>query len=297
MITITSERLKVEICSPSEVPCVTDRFDRSGVVSQITLDENYTFCAEEPDGDKFPTTGGIGLCSEIQCTEVYDCAAPGTRFSKFGVGNLLKTADEPYSFRKKYDCDPFVIHCESASNFALFVTEPKICNGYALRVEKLICVQDNRLSMKYRFLNAGNKSLRLSEYCHNFLTLNHIIADPGFLVSMPALCSQAGKGPRREKGMLRGHSQGFTFSDQNAGSSMISVEPHEIDRSVPFTWSITSDKTPLSIRARASFAPDHILMWTCGPIISPEVFHVFDLAPKSEIHYEREWIFSHKDQS
>lgn len=65
-ISLSSDRLKVEIALPGQEPNTTNRFDRAGFITQVTLDGRYKFCTREPDNLAHPCSGGIGLCSEYQ---------------------------------------------------------------------------------------------------------------------------------------------------------------------------------------------------------------------------------------
>ena len=60
---IVSSRLAVEISEPGTLYRGA-RFDWTGFVTQVTLDQQHTFCAPEalPGGRG---TGGMGLCNEF----------------------------------------------------------------------------------------------------------------------------------------------------------------------------------------------------------------------------------------
>ncbi|MGT2910485.1 hypothetical protein ACVR1I_02080 [Streptococcus cameli] len=48
MILLSNERLRVEIAEPGERPNDTLRFDRAGFISDVTLDGDTHFGANEP---------------------------------------------------------------------------------------------------------------------------------------------------------------------------------------------------------------------------------------------------------
>ncbi|MGQ7408281.1 hypothetical protein [Streptococcus suis] len=48
MIYLTNHRLRVEIAEPGERPNDTFRFDRAGFISNVILDGDTHFCANEP---------------------------------------------------------------------------------------------------------------------------------------------------------------------------------------------------------------------------------------------------------
>ncbi len=166
MITLEKDRLRVTIAEPN-VENNTCRFNRAGFITSVVLDGKYEFCGDEHGG-----TMGAGLCSEIT-TDVMSAEVPvGKKFPKFGVGILGKFEDRPYNSQKFYEVEPFEIRSEASEDKAVFYTEPRDFEGYALREKKTVVIHDNILYVDYEVENAGSRDFLYSEYCHNFLTLD-----------------------------------------------------------------------------------------------------------------------------
>lgn len=215
----------------------------------------------------------------------------GERFPKFGVGLLREPDEEPYVFHRSYDCEPFDVAFTGEADHVRFVTSPKACSGYALRQEKSITVCDNVLQAGYLFENAGDKELALTEYCHNFLTLDGEKTGPMVHLELPTAAPRQGKAGRRENSTMRGTEYGFGFTGEGTAASRIAVAGEEIDRSRDFTWKLRSDTTGLYVAGAVSFAPAQVVVWSIGEIVSPEVMHHFTLAPGECVSYTRQWTF------
>ena len=110
---LAGDRLCVEIAPPGSEYYNGSRFDWTGFVVQVTLDNTHTFCGPESrDGSG---TGGIGLCNEFGIFRPigFDDARPGDQFPKLGVGLLTQPDGSPYRFYRDYAIEPFDIRVTS----------------------------------------------------------------------------------------------------------------------------------------------------------------------------------------
>jgi hypothetical protein len=292
MITLKSDRLQVEIANPGEGRNTTVRFDRAGFITRVCLDGKHEFCTVEPDNLSHPCSGGAGLCSEIKDGDIWSETAIGEDCPKFGVGLLTKPTEEKYKFFAKYDTKPFDIKITAGESEAVFETAPVSCMGYALRQKKTVTVSGNTVTVKYEYENVGEKSLALSEYCHNFVTIDKLPIGPEYTISMPTIASQDNKAPKQETATIYGKGSGFTYSAYNPAAGMIDVSGDEIDPSKPFSWTIKNSTTSAYLSEEDSFTPSKIAIWTIDHIISPEVFTSFEIAPGETHTYERKWTFN-----
>lgn len=292
MIYIESDRLKLSFCEPGEGVNTRTRFDRAGFLTQVTLDGRHTFCGTEPAGGKHPSTNGAGLCSEIQCDELSFGKEEGEQFAKFGVGILTQAGGREYRFFRTYAFEPFAVTWKAEKNSVLFHTEPRLWDGAALEEELSFRAENNTVIKEYKFRNAGEKTLVLSEYCHNFLSLDGREVDSQFQILLPMLDPQTGMMPRSPQGRMRGTEYGMGFVDSGTEPSTIRPLADQIDRSGPFVWTVRDKKSGLCVHGRVSFPPQQLALWSAGNVLSPEVFHRFGLAPGEEIHYWRSWEFN-----
>lgn len=292
MIHLSGDRLKLSFLEPGEGTNNKTRFDRAGYLQQVTLDGEHTFCGVEPGGGKFPNSGGAGLCSEIQCDELSYGLAEGEIFPKFGVGLLTQAGGREYRFFREYPCDPFDVTCSAEDKSIVFSVAPKEHNGIALEEKLVFTIEGNTLVKEYYFKNTGTKTLVISEYCHNFLSLDGEEVTSAFSIDLPMLSSQQGMMPRSPEGRMRGCRTGFCFVDTGSAPSTIRPNADQIDRSGPFTWTVRSRTSNLSVTGTVSFHPQQLAMWSSGNVLSPEIFHRFGLAPRERIRYWRSWSFN-----
>ena len=296
MLYLKNDRLYVEVAEPGEMPNHTFRFDRAGFVSEVVLDGDTRFCANEPKILVHPSSGGRGLCSELKC----DCdleAAVGEYFPKFGVGLLLKDADEPYCFHKKYVEKPFDIAVEREGDGKLvFRTAPAPCNGYALRQEKVLEIRDNTLSMTHTLANAGEKHVSIQEYNHNMMSFDGMAIGPDYEIEFKDIAPlPVGTLPEA----YEGYAQNF---EAVAGdrirvrryTNVASVYEMPAEYLVPcerFRWTQLHRGAGVAVDGVDGFAPVQLNLWTVDHLLSVESFHAIELAPGQTETWTRSWTF------
>ncbi len=288
-IILETERLKVEVAAPGESPNTTTRFDRAGFVTQVTLDNKYEFCTREPDNLSHPCTGGIGLCSEFKLQKPAQEAPLGAQFPKLGIGLLTKDLEGGYVHHHKYKYEPYDISFESTQTSVTFITEPNPCMGYAARQIKKLEVQGNQLTMTMSVENVGAESLDFTEYCHNFISIEHLPIGDNYHLGM-SIASQDEKAPKRGDALV-GNGNGFTFKHYSNSPSMMIVNEEEINDDTPFIWKLTHKKSPAWISEEVSNKPAFVALWTIDHIISPEVMCSFEISPGQKATWTRKWTF------
>lgn len=291
-ISLSSDRLKVEIALPGQEPNTTNRFDRAGFITQVTLDGRYKFCTREPDNLAHPCSGGIGLCSEYQTDAPVREAQIGARFVKPGIGLFTKTETHDYIFHKRYQAELFPISWEEKQDIVTFVTEPIPCQGYALRLTKQIKVDGSILTMTMKASNVGAREIDLVEYCHNFVTIDRLPIGPAYRLELHKIANQDGKVSSVVNGTFNGSGSGYTFTGYNPRAAMVHVRPEDILPDTPFYWELSHANSPARIRETDSFIPDEVAVWSIDHIISPEVFHHIALEPGASDTWSRFWSFT-----
>ena len=289
MYIIQSDRLRIEVAAPEESPNNTYRFDRAGFITEVVLDGKHRFCASEPNNLSHPCSGGRGICNEF-IFPAADDANPGEYFLKPGVGLLLKEKDEPYHFFNKYQMKPFHITVEQQSdNTIIFVTEPQICMGYALRQRKVVSVKENKLSMHLHLENTGKHSFKAEEYCHNFLTINSMGLGPDYTLHIPSLTD---RGTELLMGNLTGNGQGFSFTEYSSKPVFYPIETEQFTSDDIFRWSMGNTSENAYIHAEENIRLSRAALWAVDHMISLESFHDISLQPDESDSWDREWIFS-----
>jgi hypothetical protein len=288
-IILNTERLHVEVAEPGEFPNITTRFDRAGFVTRIVLDNKYQFCTREPDNLTHPCSGGVGICSEFRLPEPAVRAKIGEQFPKPGVGLLTKEEDGGYTFHYKYKCDPFDVICERTESGIIFSTQPKPCMGYAIQQTKKLLAVGNSLLMIMTLKNVGEREIEFDEYCHNFLSIEHLPIGEEYYLSMPVI-SQDGKSPKRGEALV-GRGNGFTFKCYSNCASIIGVEEQEITSDLTFSWKLTHRNSTAWVSEEVSRKPSRVVVWSIDHIISPEVICRFSIVPGQKEIWTRKWTF------
>lgn len=292
MYILKNDRLAVTIAEPHK-ECVTSRFDKAGIVTQVRLDDAYDFLGEEDMHDGNPSSGGVGLCSEIQCDPISATAAIGSRFPKFGVGNLLKDTDSPYFFMNTYDSEDFEITTDISDSSITFITRPKEVCGYSVYQEKTITISDNKLIMKHTLKNTGKETISFEEYCHNFISLNHKSVNKDYYLTIPCLNLPTGE--------IKTHPESTTFYSDGTGISksepsmkfaLYAFSPEQMRSATEYNWKMTDFETGISVEEIDDFVVPHITVWSVGNAMSPEMFYNATLNPGETTSWTRTWIFN-----
>jgi hypothetical protein len=296
MFMLNSERLRIEIAEPMEEPNTGFRFDRCGYISEVTLDGSIRFCAGEPRNLRHPSSGGRGFCSEYRFN-VCEAVKTGDYFPKFGIGLIKKEEEEPYIFYKKYrEVIPFKIDIQKEASRAVFITEPKICQGYALKTIKTVVLNDNAMTMIINAENAGEKPIALEEFCHNFISIDGMAIGSDYRLELPQgpdlgyerLRNRGGERP----GSLRGNGKGITFCEHSAIDTDYALEGSSLEDRTPFVWKMTHRGARASVECEEGFKPARIAVWAVDHIMSPEVINAFTLEPGQMLEYTRIWRFN-----
>lgn len=294
MITLKSNCLRVEIAQPGEHPNDGVRFDRAGFITEVVLNNERQFCANEPKNLVHPSTGGRGLCCELML-DLSNQVSAGEQYPKFGVGLILKETDEPYVFYKKYQIDYFPVEYTATETTAEFKTAAIACMGYAVNQWKRILVEENRLTVEYRLENVGEKTVDLEEYCHNFLTIDGMAISPDYVLEMPDLPDQ-GSAPLRYLGTgheqnLIGCGRGLTFAEAKPDVFEAPAKVSGAQPKTPFIWKLSHKGARAYVMGEDSYFPTRVNIWGTDHLISPEFIQRIVLAPGEQAAWSRTLTF------
>ena len=294
MITLKSDRLRVELPMPGEHPNDSLRFDRAGYISEVILDGGMHFCASEPRNLVHPSSGGRGLCCEFRC-DVSNEARVGEYFPKFGVGLIRKEEDDKYIFYKQYqDVKPFPVEVSQKDNMVEFITQGIPCLGYNMRVCKNIMLEDDTLTMLIQTENTGEKEIHMQEFCHNFISIDGMAAGSDYVLELPGIPDQGDgriNNRRGYSGGFRGYGRGFTFCEFTAIDTDLSVDVSTISREIPFLWKMLHKGAGAYVEGKEYFVPSQINIWGVDHILSPEIVYGFNLKPGEKLEWKRKWKF------
>ncbi len=294
MLTLSSERLRIEIAEPGEAPNHKFRFDRAGYVSEVVLDGEMHFTASEPRNLAHPCSGGRGFCNEFRFDPSGE-AKVGEYFPKFGIGLIRKEDDEKYSFFRAYkDVMFFPVEYSKTENQAVFVTLPVACLGYAIKTTKTVTVQGNTMSMVTRVENVGEKEITMNEFCHNFISIDGMAVGSDYNLSLPRIPDlgyERLNNRRGFSGAMRGNGKGITFCEFTAIDTDYAVMGPDIEPTLPFTWKMTHKGARAYVEGEDHLIPKFVAIWGVDHIVSPEVVYEFTIKPGEDHEWSRTWKF------
>lgn len=298
MISLRSERLRVELPEPGECPNNTHRFDSAGFVSEVILDGSVRFCASEPRNLSHPCSGGRGLCSEFKSDRANEVNV-GMLFPKFGVGLIRKEDGRDYVFHRRYkEIIPYPVKITADKSFAEFVTEPIECNGCAVRTVRRVEVEDASLTIRTEMCNAGVRSIDLLEYCHNFISIDGMALSDSYRWESPQLVQKTDCPVTDAQGVevpVRRIENGFRFARTDATAFGFWVDMRDVAGGDCFDWRLTNDAARAFVEVHESFLPQGIQIWSSDHMICPEVFKHICAAPGESCVWTRRYRFDHMD--
>jgi len=288
-IEIKSQRLSVTMQYPGTY-YKGSRFDWTGFITDVILDGKHSFCTDESSVPGVGT-GGRGLCNEFGIEEPvgYDEAKVGEKFTKIGIGLLEKDNLEKYAFDKPYKISPFDFEVDIKPDKAVFISEPCLCNGYAVRLIKDVSVKENFLTIKYTLENTGQKTIETTEYVHNFINID-----------------KAGIGPHMNLS--------FSFDLEGDcifdGDNVLNISKREIEwdripngvfyfkleglKEKSCWWMLENKITGTGIKEIDDFPVTKVALWGTECVVSPEIFINLSVEPGKTQTWTRTYEFFSK---
>lgn len=283
-IILENQRLKVEIGYPGSIYSGS-RFDWTGFVTQVTLDNRHTFCTVESmkPGEG---CGGIGLCNEFGILHPigFEEAQVGEKFPKIGVGLLEKQDGEEYCFYKPYEIQPYVFEVTTSENEVRFAVLPHDCRGDAVELYKIIRLRGHMMEVEYFLKNVGSKEIRTNEYNHNFVALNERAVGPKYELKLPHEIE-----PEEVPDVLEIEGKRITWNRTPDYDFYIRVPGFETGGG--FSWELTNSDAGIGMREYSDFPIQQFALWGRAHVVSPEVFREIVLLPGESMRWKRTYEF------
>lgn len=286
---LKNDRLRVLMGNPMEFYGAC-RFDHAGNILQVTLNDRYKFCTtEKPD---FSSKLGFGLLNEFDIEEPqgFRETLVGERFHKIGVGNLLKLEDKPYDFFHPYPMEPIEITVRKQGAQSIrYKTIGTSSHTSTVVYGKSISINQNELLIEYSLENRGAKTLKTSEYCHNFLSINkaplgkdyelefNFVLDPEGFEQVSNIADYL-KFNRNSIGFER-TPEGDLFVRRVNGSQTGKF------------WQLTNRVQGFGVREEVSFEASLVNLWGNAHVISPELFNELTIEPGAKARWWRKYTF------
>lgn len=293
---LENKRLQVSFAAPEEIQ--TQRFDNTAIVNQVILDNIYPFCTQEQLLPNRRNTYGMGLCGEF-VLETAENAKRDEWFFKPGVGLLKQLEDyQPYDIFKTYETRPFPVTMEKTDHEVISYQNGIPCNGYCLDIKKTFHLEDTSLILDIYVQNTGTKVCNLKEYQHNFVSLQNLPIENGYILEVPC-----------DKNLKEIENKTLRQGDEITLPSAVSVHEdkvywinnmenrilyhisEKIQEDELYRWSLRHTNTPLSITEQTSFRPSQIVIWAVEHCICAEFYHTVQIVPGETTHWRRTWHF------
>lgn len=294
---LENERLQITFTEPSKMN--SPRFAHAGFITKVLLDNTWQFCMPEQILPERRNSKGCGLCGEfvLATGELAKC---GEWFFKPGVGLVKQTADyQRFNIFGSYEVRPFPITIEKVNaEIITFFQKGTVWNGYGADIRKTYRLHDNQLILTIEVLNTGTESFELSEYQHNFISLDQFLAGPGYQLTLPcdknlsqieyATLRQGDEKPMPSAVYVQGNTVHWKESLDN---KILYHESYEIDTEAPGRWTLQHENCPVSVSEKADFSPSMSIIWAVEHCICAELYHTVQLAPGETACWRRTWTF------
>lgn len=287
---LRNELLNVEIGEPGELYSGS-RFDHSGNIMQVTLNNQHTFCTTEKR--IYHSKCGFGLINEfdIDGSDGYTETVSGDFFLKTGVGELKKEEDQPYDFFFPYFLSPASFNVETVNkNRIIFETQSPLINGYQTQFKKQLSIDGNVLIIDYLLKNLGLKSFSTEEYCHNFLSIDHqdVSQDYTLKFNFNLYPDRFGKIVDPDNIMMVEEDK-ISFS----GIPHKDIFIASLNGKAPIKakWELVNSRSNVGVSEEGSLENTKINLWGNSHVISPELFVILKLNPGEDACWNRKFTF------
>lgn len=284
MHVLKNNRLTVSIAAPGEV-YNGSRFDWTGFITQITLDDTVTFCVPERL-EKGAGTGGMGLSNEFGIDQPlgYDKIKVGQQFPKIGIGLLTKASENDYDFFYNYDVTPAEFRISQTSSSLTIDAEAHSDKGYGFHLTKNISLLDDQVVIRYTLKNIGDESFKTNEYAHNFIGINNETVNEHYQLTLPKM-NQLDVAV----GTIKQTNKEVTWPVVPDGDFYAQIDMNE--ENAPFNWELYHKQIKAGVRDLTCFTPKKMALWGRDHVVSPEVFIDIALPPGETQTWERRYQF------
>lgn len=278
---LQSGELKAELLTPWSSLYGRTRFAHSGFISGLWLGDVCFTQAERAQVGQ-TSTGGVGLCSEYKCPNVEMDSAVGEDYLKIGVG-VIKRPEEPWKIVDPQPITGLPTTVLASEDTAVFECVSPAVNGYAYREKRTVKLQGQALVQEIELENTGEKTLDISEYCHNFVSLGGLSTDETHRLELH--CAKKLPSAPESRFQTTESGAGWTGKVEGSFSSPCEIVPFEKG----CAWKLSSSRTTATICEVLDFAPSSAYLWGTEYCVSAEVFKPLHVLPGQTARWRREW--------
>lgn len=266
------------------------RFDWSGKIIEVNF-ENVTFGITETPKAAHQHHNGRGFFNEfgIDSPLGFDEAKKGEWFHKIGVG-LLKKEDDSYSFVNNYKVKTLNFSIQKSTDSIHLECSSELVHGYQYILKKEIQLLETGFRINYWLENIGDKTIKTTEYNHNFLAFNKESMSNDYRLVLPF---------ELDSGQFDENVNPENFVQFKNDQLGFSKTPNEVfffnylngKKKVPASWKLENSKLNIGIKEVGDFNTSKVNVWGCKHVISPELFFEIALHPKQRVSWSRTYTF------
>lgn len=286
-IKLNNDRLSLRFHLPHEGYMGT-RFSAIGKLVEVKFEGILCTANELKTG--FSEQHGAGFYNEydIDTALGFEEVDKGDWFHKIGVG-LLKKDTDSYDFFKSYEVIPAEFSVETSGKDASFKTIQEEHHGYAYELIQTYVLEENGFSIKYSLKNWGSKSIKTTEYNHNFLQLNERALGREYQVifnpEVQFFRESEFVNPNKSVDF---NSERLTFNSTPKSDFFISNLLSKTAQDL--SWELQLGTT-VSIQSTTDVSPCKMNIWGVGHVISPELFVNIAVEPGETETWSRNYRF------
>lgn len=260
-ITVTSDRLKVEVSQPGK-DYTAKRFDWGAIVKQVTLDGKHTFLSTEDSKYEYKPALGYGIIAQFE-----------PAFSRSGEGDYVVTTDEN-------------------TNSVVFTKDlPADDKGRGNKIVKIVTVDGNKLSIKSSITNYGDKAINFGEYNHNFSIIDKKPVSGDYELEF-GFTPIIKKSPVTGGDLFSLDGNVLTWSKELEGSDEYLCQMDGFENvTKDFQWKLTHKPTGASIKVSGDFDISKVQLWGKIHTICPEIFLTQKVEPNETFEWTRTYEF------
>ncbi len=282
--TLNNKQLKIKIAHPLH-GYKSSRFDWTGKIFEIFFDGIQITTIENPSATESLQLGA-GLYNEFLD---YEHVEIEKWFHKIGVG-LIKKSRCPTDYSMKYEIKPANFNVIPTNNRLIIKCKSDVLDGYAYVLNKEIILKENTFTVEYLLENTGEKKIKIDEYIHNFLAINHDPISPSYSLTFPFQIRREGSKETVNPSNV------FTFNDNEIHFNKQTEHQFFMDhingkQCVNAQWELLHSIEKIGIRETASFQSNKINLWGWKHVISPELYHHIQIEPKEFATWSRCYEF------
>ena len=285
------------------------RFDWSGVIYSLEYkghnyfapwfqkerDDVHDFVYEGADIVAGPNTAITGPVEEFFTDNKalgYDEGAAGGLFIKIGVGELRKKDAGAYDHFTKYEVvNPGKWTVKSGKDSVEFTQVLDGSAGYSYVYKKTVRLVPGKPEMviAHSLKNTGKKAIVASAYDHNFLSLDHQPAGPGYSISFP-FTIQPSNAQTGDLAEIQGTQ--ILYKKALAGQDRVmTLIGGYSDRASDYDFRVESTAVGAGMHVTGNRPLSKAMLWSIRPVVSVEPYIDMSIQPGREFTWDLHYAF------